>query len=423
MRYIIGIVTSTLLAIPSAVADTDYEQLHQQVKTLIQSVESLNQRINQLEEENTSLKKQQNTTESDVKSLENQASTAPPPTVNTSGKVNPDIGIVFDFVGTATEQKAENLKEDEGFDRFSVREIELNIGHDIDPFTRFDSTITFSDFEDVGIEEGYVAYANLPAEFSGRAGRFRLPIGLSNPYHRDQLFSVDEPLVVQRYLGAEGLFRTGVELSRHLPQWNDGLTQHLRIGMVEGGIGEGGTLFGESRQRPTYYARLRNELELSANGTLDLGTSFLHGSADEKGRSTVKAYGFDAQYVHRFATFNTLTLQAEALLQDRDDALTNEAKDDPWGYYALANYRASQRWGFGGRFDDIEMADYDPFNPIDPFIRDDERAYSAWVTFHQSEFSRWRLQYQRTEFASGLDDDQLMLQGTFILGWHQHAAK
>ena len=403
-----------------ALADTELEQLRSDMKVLMEAVEKLNQRVDELESENKALKEHQQSTPVPV-------AIAPAPTTvsptKSQGSFNPDIGVVFDFVGTATEQEPEDFEEDEGFDRFSVREIELNIGHDIDPYTRFDSTITFSDFEDVAIEEAYVTYARLPWEMSSKLGRFRLPVGLSNPHHRDQLYSVDVPLVIRRYLGVEGLSRTGVEANRYFSGFSDNLTHQLRIGMVEGGIGEDGTLFGDSRQSPTYFARLGNEIPISPKGTLDIGGTFLAGSSDDKSSTDVNAYGLDAQYTHNYGPFNTLTLQAEMLLQDRDEALTDEAEDNPWGYYLLADYRASQRWGVGGRLDFAEVADYDPFDPDDPDLEDDERAYSAWITFHQSEFARWRLQYQRSELPDGLNDDQLMIQGTFVVGWHQHGIK
>ena len=400
----------------SAAAD-EIQELRDEVRQLLESLNQLNSRIDALESENARLMDGQ-------ENLKTEVANIPEPAPSRNQGFNPDIGVVFDTVGTLTEQDPDDFEEDEGFDRFSVREIELNIGHDIDPYTRFDSTITFSDFEDVDIEEAYVSYSRLPLETAGRVGRFRLPIGLANPYHRDQLFSVDEPLVVQRYLGVEGLFRTGVELSRFLPQFDDRVTQHLRIGLVEGGIGENGTLFGESRQEPTYYGRFGNEFGVSPSGTLQLGVSYLAGnSGDSNNDVDVQAWGFDAQYQHQFRPYQQLTLQAETLLQDRDDALTPSAEDNPFGYYLLANYRATQRWGFGGRFDDVEVADFDPFDPDEPHLRDNEKAYSAWLTFHQSEFARWRIQYEHVELADGLDDDRLMLQGTFFIGWHQHAVK
>lgn len=426
MRYLFAL--ALLLATLDA-RSQDQADLQQKVDQLMKVVEQLNERVGALEAENQRLKEQQETIKSDVANI-------PPPPAKANQGFNPDIGVVLDVVGNLTEDRPDDFQEDEGFDRFSVRELELNIGHDIDPYARLDATITLSDFEDVDIEEAYVSYAQLPLDIWGRIGRFRLPIGLSNPKHRDQLFSVDEPLMVRRYLGAEGLFRTGVEFSRFLPQFNDHLTQQVRWGMTEGGIGEGGTLFGESRQHPTYFARLRNELSLTRSDTLTLGATFLAGSGDAfRNEADVLGWGLDAEYQKRFGQNRVLTVQAETLLQDRDRPITPFADTHLWGYYVLADLRATQRWSFGGRYDYAEVADYDPFDlaGIEPENyayrlfhakpRDEEESFSAWVTFHQSEFALWRLQYDHLDYANGLDDDQLRLQGTFSVGWHQHPVK
>lgn len=173
--------------------------------------------------------------------------------------LNPDIGLVVDMVGSFTESD----EDEEGNDRLSVREMDLTVGHDIDPYARFDSTITFSDFEDVAVEEAYVTFWNLPWELQARAGRMRPKIGKATAVHRDELDTVDEPLVVQRYLGLEGLFLTGVEASRFLPQFADPLSQELTLGVLEGGIGEDGSMFGEMRRHPTYFTHLKNSWDAS----------------------------------------------------------------------------------------------------------------------------------------------------------------
>jgi len=120
---------------------------------------------------------------------------------------NPEIGVLADVAA-----KIGQFSEDaEGNDKLSVRELELIIGHDIDPYSRFDSTIAFSDFEDVALEEAYISHWGLPLELKGKLGRMRPKIGKAAALHRDQLDTVDVPLVVEKYLGAEGLSRTGIK--------------------------------------------------------------------------------------------------------------------------------------------------------------------------------------------------------------------
>ena len=92
--------------------------------------------------------------------------------------------------------------------------------------------------------------------------------------------------------------------------------------------------------------------------------------------------------------------------------------DDTIGVYGLVDYRINQRWGVGGRADYVELINNPPWYP-----RDDDRAYSAHVTFYQSEFARLRFQYQNLERADGSDDDILSLQSTFSFGVHKHPIK
>ncbi|MBI3320414.1 MAG: hypothetical protein HYZ89_07520, partial [Candidatus Omnitrophica bacterium] len=47
-------------------------------------------------------------------------------------------------------------------------------------------------------------------------------------------------------------------------------------------------------------------------------------------------------------------------------------------------------------------------------------AWSGYLTFYQSEFSRWRLQYRHTNFAGGGDDNTIFAQGTVAIGVHKH---
>ena len=410
--------------------------LQKKVEALTKVVEQLNQRVESLESENTTLKTQQKTIQDQQQTIQQDVAAIPPPAPKSNMGTNPDIGVVIDVVGDLTEKHPGDLQADEGFDRLGVREFELNIGNDIDPFTRLDATLTWSDAEGPDIEEAYVSYSDLPLDIWGRAGRFRLPIGLSNGKHRDQLYTVDEPLMVRRYLGAEGLFRSGVEFSRFLPQFTDSLTQQVRWGVAEGGIGDGGTLFSDSRQNPTYFVHLRNDFVLAQNDYLTLGQTFLAGSGETVNTKTdVYGWGADAEYQHRFDQNRLLTVQADALLQDRDHAYTRFARKHPLGYYLLADYRASQHWEFGGRYDHVQLANYDPFdlsgkdpanypyNFFRPNPDDSEQSFSAWITFHQSEFALWRLQYDHLDYANGLGDDQLRVQGTFVVGWHQHAVK
>lgn len=341
-----------------------------------------------------------------------------------SGIFIPDIGVVGDLVG----QLSQSREDEEGNDRFSAREVELVLGHDVDPFGRFDATIAFSDSESPDLEEAYYTSFALPAGFVGRFGRIRPNVGISPKQHRDSLDTVDEPLVVQRLFGAEGYSRSGVELSTYLPlPWED-LTHDVSFGVLEGGVGDGAELFGETRRAPTLYARLRNAWDIDDLNAATLGTSFLAGSADDDGAFESRVVGVDSTLVHHFDSTRKLKFQGEAYLQDRsagivvNDESSIVAPDgpafntNPFGAYLLTDVRFAERWSAGGRWDFAE-----PVNDSGHNERDHESALSGFLSFYQSEFARWRFQYQYAELLDGNDDNRFFLQGTFALGTHKHS--
>src|SRR3989338_7616248 len=189
---------------------------------------------------------------------------------------NPEIGVLADIVGQFSESSADG----EGNDKLSAREVEIVFGHPIDPYSRLDITTSFSDFEAAALEEAYITHWGLPAELKGRIGRLKPKVGKAVAIHRDSLDTVDEPLVVSQYLGAEGLSRTGVELSGFLPTPWTAVTHELTGGVMEGGVGEGGTLFGTVRRRPSWYAHLKNFWDISDTTNAEFGATYLLGSKD-----------------------------------------------------------------------------------------------------------------------------------------------
>ena len=400
------------------------EVSEQQVAQLNQAVQRLSQLVEQLQ--STVQVQQQRIAELETARLQ---PAAPAPTAGQAGlsqqaagslsAFNPEIGVLADIVGQLSESSADG----EGNDKISAREVELVFGHPIDPYSRLDVTATFSDFEAASLEEAYITHWGLPGELKARLGRMRPKVGKASPLHRDSLDTVDEPLVVANYLGAEGLSRTGVELSGFLPVPWTAVTHELTGGVMEGGVGEGGTLFGAIRRRPSYYAHLKNFWDISDVTNAELGATYLTGSRDDDSDLEVQALGLDATLVHHVTPTNKFKWQNELYLQERDEAVSvaedgteTLLRDTPWGLYTLLDYRLSPRVGIGGRFDYVEPIDAAPA----ALARQADTAWSGYLTFYQSEFSRFRLQYRHTDFARGGDDNAVFLQGTVAVGVHKH---
>lgn len=335
------------------------------------------------------------------------------------GKWTPDIGVVADTLVTLNSAK----EDEEGADRVSVREIELVVGSAIDPFSRLDAAIAFSDMEDPSLEEAYMTRFDLPGAMTARLGKFKPKVGKALSVHRDSLETVDEPLVIQRYFGHEGYNKSGFDLTKDLElPWD--VTHQVSFGVLEGGNGEEGTAFGEVRRRPTIYGHLKNYVDLGEDTGLEGGLSYLTGSRDEDSSMEVRMLGLDGTLTHQLNANQAVKLQGEAFRLNRkesyaevDDGLGGtmfvDARDNFWGAYGLADFRFHPRFSTGLRYDYVESVD----------IADDtdgDKGYTGYLTFYQSEFARWRTQFTHTDMATGKDDNAVYIQGTFAIGDHKH---
>ncbi len=411
--------TSVLCFGASSAAADDLAELRKELQSLRQEVQQLKMVTQKQQATIESLTAETTVPASDTIAKQQDSSPVTATGTNKSPvPFIPDIGVIADITGSLSE----STEDEEGNDRFSVREVELVLGHDIDPYSRLDATITFSDFEEADIEEAYVSYWDLPLDSKARIGRFRPKIGKASAAHRDSLDTTDEPLVVQRYLGVEGLFKTGLELNGFTPLSSDSFTQQLTGGVLEGGVGEDGELFGGSSRHPTLYGHLSNFFEISDLSNFELGGTYLLGSNNVDSELKTNVFGVDATYTYYVTPINKLKFLNEAYFQDRNDSFSgeessvdSELSEHPWGFYSLIDYRFSERWGVGSRYDYVELID----NPIDN-PHDHEHAITGYLTFFQSEFARWRAEYQYAALADGNNDNRFFLQGTFAIGTHKH---
>lgn len=436
-----AIPNQTTLAEEKTGSTSSLQSMQQTLSKLERLLAAQEQRIKQLENENAALNLKDS-----AQVVSGVSKPSQPAAVIASNALNPEIGVVADVTALLSESE----EDSEGNDKISLRELELVFGHDIDPYSRLDVTVTLSDFEDVALEEAYLTHTGLSDYFSARLGRLKPNIGIASKMHRDSLDTVDQPLVVQEYLGVEGLSRSALELTAFTPLSSDTFIQQLTVGVMEGGIGEGGTLFGETTRRPTTYARVKNALDLSADSSIDLGATFLRGSSDEDSDYEVNAYGLDLTLTHYLNPINRIKWQNELYIQDRDEPSLQSAghaheeeeegaeheedhdedtesldgseeleatsfKKHPFGFYSLLDYRLSERFSLGLRYDWFE-----PVNIDEHFQRIDESAISTYLTLHQSEFARWRAQYQRVDLLEGGSDNRFMLQATAAIGVHKH---
>ncbi len=328
------------------------------------------------------------------------------PSSASRGRWNPDLGVIADTLFKHDTPRSDS----EGADRLSVRELELVMGSYVDPYSRLDVNIAFSDFEDVQIQEAYLTRFGLPLETTARVGRSKPKVGKALVYHRDILDTVDYPLVIQRYFGNDGLNKTGVDLTKPLDLPFDS-AHEITIGVIEGGNGEGGTAFGDSRRRPTAYSHLKNFWDITEVTNFELGASHMIGSQDADSGFESNVIGVDGTLIHLYGPDQRIKLQSELFYLNQKKSLD----ENRFGTYGLLDVRFHKQWAAGLRFDYAELVNQPLVSP-----GGSDTGYTGYITFFQTEFARWRLQYTHVNSSAGKEDDQLMIQGIFAIGEHKH---
>ena len=83
---------------------------------------------------------------------------------------------------------------------------------------------------------------------------------------------------------------------------------------------------------------------------------------------------------------------------------------DTWGMYSSLQYQFAKRWSTFGRYDYSGFPDYSNRH---------DNAFSTGLTFAQSEYCFWRLQFKRTCRDYDKDINEFWLQCDFGLGPHR----
>jgi len=333
-----------------------------------------------------------------------------------------DMGIAGDFIGNITQKNVEKAGAGTfsgSENRFFPREIELNLFGQVDPYARAEVRIEAGETvpggdTDVSLAEATLTLLTLPWGTQAKLGQMRSRFGYSNVIHEHDLPWPDRPNVLVRFFGEDGLVEKGVEGT-----WvADFLPFYLE---VLGGLfnGDNETAFGKGRlTSPLYTGRVRSFFELNDENAIQLGVSVAHGRTQDNLDNTV--LGFDLRYKLRPEGWlhPLFTLTSEVLYGSRQVEEQRKHWRDSVGLYASAEVQPFRRWSGGVRYDWTQL----------PTTSGTEWAVEPFLTFLPSEFLRFRLAYKHTERTnrevwnlnggSGRLVDELLLQGTFILGAH-----
>ena len=273
----------------------------------------------------------------------------------------------------------------------------------------------------IELEESFLQSTALPANLQLKAGQYFASFGRQNPQHPHTWAFVDQPLILGRAFGPEGLRGIGAQLSWLAPT---PFYTELFLSVFDG---QGGTAFsfrnpgdpdaaGVNRyagratmdrtlrgaQDLLFVPRLVSSFEFSETQTLLVGLSGAFGPNDTGPRNRTEVYGVDFFWKWKPADaaqgFPYFTWQTEALYRSfgagRDPLapvpLPAETLRD-YGFYSQIVYGFVPRWNAGLRFDYV-TGNNAVFDAGDPY-RGERYRISPELTFLPSEFSKIRLQY------------------------------
>jgi len=324
---------------------------------------------------------------------------------------NPDISVIGDVLFHAGKND-ENIKQNQ----FQFREMELAFGSPVDPYGRADFFIGIEEENDEwhpNVEEGYFTFDTLPYDLKARAGKFYSAFGKANQMHTHSMPWVDKPNVIKNFFGEEGMSEAGAELSWLVPNpWNS----YIELTFQSQNNGNEASFAADQSNDLMYVTHLKNFLDIDSDSSIEIGGSFATGdNASTNGGHQTNLEGLDFTYKWRPAQqglYKSLTWMNELLFSQKERGADDTVNSH--GLYTSLEYQFNRRWSVFGRYDCSQFPDDN---------KSHENAYSTGLTFRQSEYCFWRLQFKHTEAngSSTTDNsrDELFLQLNFGLGPHR----
>ena len=379
--------------------------------------------INSLRQEIDELKQQVNASESRTSS---------------QSRFNPAISLILMGRYANFDNDPENYaipgvtlaeETDPGKESFSLSESELIISGNVDDkfFGRFTTALTPEN--EIEIEEAFIQTLGLPAGFGVQFGRFYSEIGYLNKIHAHYWDFVDQPLIYRAYLGNQ-YNDDGVQL-----RWLAPTDLFLEFGAeaFSGDSFPASRPANENIGSYSLYTKLGGDVGISHSWQAGLSYLATQSENRETEEANVVFSGDDnmiiADLVWKWAPAGndaetSLVFQAEYITSTEQGDYTIGGSTNPVdrsrdGWYAQLVYKFLPRWRTGLRYDRLSIED--PGSAFSGTSLDTQghtpKRISAMFDYSHSEFSRFRLQYNRDE-SYALTDNQWHLQYIMSLGAH-----
>ncbi|MBN1526418.1 MAG: hypothetical protein JW919_02390 [Candidatus Omnitrophica bacterium] len=333
---------------------------------------------------------------------------------------NPDLSVIGDFAYHATDMKGAEFRN-----QFQMRQVELAFSASLDPYARGDFFFHVEQEDGewhIGLCEGYMTLLTLPIDgLQAKVGKFKVEFGKANRYHLHNLPWVDFPNMVTHYLGGEGMSEPGVSASYLIPNpWDKYIELTGQVVNNRNGV----SFAGAEGTSLVYLGHFKLFHDINEESTVELGASLATGPNDDGlgrfGTNMTTLEGVDFTYKWRplqQGLYRSVVFQNEVLFSQRDRPYLDDGADiiddkliNSWAAYSSLQYQFAKRWSAFGRYDFAEF-------PGNSSRRDN--AYSLGLTFAQSEYCFWRLQFKHTDRNYDKDSSEVWLQCDFGLGPHR----
>ncbi len=333
---------------------------------------------------------------------------------------------------------------------FSLRNAEIALDGAVDPYFKGFANIVLkldnNNETSIELEEAYLQSTTLPANLQVKAGQFFANFGRQNSQHPHTWAFVDQPIVLGRAFGPDGLRSIAAQVSWLVPTpfyteaflsvldgqgstsfsfRNPGEPDTLGVNRFYGRATTSRSLEGAGDL--VFVPRLASSFELTDEQTFVLGASAAFGPNDTGADARTEIYGVDAYWKWKPADadagFPFVSWQTELLYRRFSAAadptalpiLRAENLTD-WGGYSQVLWGFKPRWvtGLRGEYATGNSAANDAGDPY----RGERYRFSPALTFFPSEFSKIRLQYNYDHGAQFGDAHSIWLQLEFMLGAH-----
>ncbi len=351
--------------------------------------------------------------------------------------LNPEISVVADSVSWYGDTEGDERRSD-----FDLRTFGIHFESYLDPYSKLKACVPVNG-NGAELGEAYITRYDVGRNLNLTLGKFHQQFGVVNRWHVPGLDQVEFPLALRQLFGGP-LESTGLAFDWTLAG-SGSASRGITLQVTDG---SNARVFGEnSKNYPSGLLRFTDYRDLSKDKYLEIGLTTLFGQnnkwsvSQSEGKAVTQNRDMGTWMLGADLTLlwepteamryrNWLWRTEAYYLRKNTLAPDGSGKDalNTWGAYSYFQRKVSRTTEIGARLDyfrpdvkgyaDVSGLSLSPLAVTTPDAR--QWQISPYLTWWQSPWVKWRLEYNH-RWGRGLpDDDKLFLQCTFAAGPHKH---